>query len=111
MLLCFAGGTVSPMMRLADGRQKDDKKKWGGRNTSKDDGRDRAPNDKVDYNDVAGLFACYFVVIRCDRMIYRDISCYDNPISCDVTIYDTVTILPILSYRGKRSIDYVPNPR
>ena len=66
MLLCFAGGTVSPMMRPADGRQKDDKKRWDGRNISKDEGRDRAPKYTVDCNDVAGLFACCFVVIRCD---------------------------------------------
>ena len=39
------------------------------------------------------------------RILYRDISCYDIPYHAMLQY----TILWILSYRGKRSIDYVPN--
>ena len=78
LLLLFAGGAVSPMMCPADGHQKDDKKS----ETEERQGKKRAeaePKQTVDRNEVAGLFACYFGVIRCDIALY--IAIYRDSIS------------------------------
>ena len=74
LLFLFAGGAVSPVMCPPD--QQNDKKRRDGRKARQEEGTDREPKQTVDRNEVAGLFACSFRVIRRGMIhiaIYRDI--------------------------------------
>ena len=85
--VCWSCGQSCNVTRwwTTEGRQE----RRDGRNTSREDGRDREPKQTVDLNEVASLFACCFGVIWC--VISHDISRYiviSYSISRDITRYD-----------------------